>query len=117
MTSLADILARPPSYYLSEPMSLPSSPPDYHPHPISGERRIQASLLGRPRPTGTYRKQFGNVTLFLTEQPEDASVPSYSNGSESQVNGVIAFDNPKSREVVSEVYVMVCINLNLFIRT
>ncbi|KAF5372109.1 hypothetical protein D9758_005034 [Tetrapyrgos nigripes] len=75
-------------------------PPDYHSHPEGGEQCLGAATFPRARPTGTYVKKSKSMTIILTSQNPQASMPSYSrNGS---VNGFILIEN---RTSVTEVQV------------
>ncbi|KAL0571226.1 hypothetical protein V5O48_010733 [Marasmius crinis-equi] len=81
-----------PSYSVSQP------PPCYSCSLACGEQLIQRTPRVGSRPSGTFKKRSGGTTVLLTEQNDDATVPSY--GRHGSVNGLVAFEN---REHVTEV--------------
>ncbi|KAF5333013.1 hypothetical protein D9758_015189 [Tetrapyrgos nigripes] len=82
------------------PYSDASPPPSYSSNPACGEQSIQLSPRSRTRPTGTWTKKSGSVSLLLMGQDDKASSPSY--GRQGSVNGMITLDG---RDAVSEVTV------------
>ncbi|ESK95174.1 hypothetical protein Moror_13809 [Moniliophthora roreri MCA 2997] len=83
-----------PSYSVSSP------PPCYSSNLACGEQCIQHTPRCRLRPSGTFTKQSGRVTVVLTEQPNDATIPVF--GRHSPIQGVVSLEH---REVVTDVKV------------
>ncbi|KAG7088161.1 hypothetical protein E1B28_012183 [Marasmius oreades] len=86
----------PPSYCAQ----VVGPPPCYSCKLLFGEQLIQEtrSLQGLAR--GTFKKRCGGIVAALTEQEDDATIPTY--GRQSSVNGAVALDN---REGTTEVTV------------
>ncbi|THV02995.1 hypothetical protein K435DRAFT_716152 [Dendrothele bispora CBS 962.96] len=82
------------------PYSVASPPPSYSSDPACGEQSIQLSPRSRSRPTGTFTKKSGSVTVILMGQDENASTPTY--GRQDIVSGFLSLE---SREAISEVRV------------
>ncbi|KAK7028851.1 hypothetical protein VNI00_014864 [Paramarasmius palmivorus] len=83
-----------PSYTVSSP------PPCYSSNLACGEQCIQHTPRCGSRPSGTFTKQSGGVTVVLMEQHNDATIPMY--GRHGIVHGVVSLDH---REIVSDVRV------------
>ncbi|KAF9262856.1 hypothetical protein L218DRAFT_959687 [Marasmius fiardii PR-910] len=90
MTDPLDLLL--PTYTVSSP------PPSYSCALASGEQLIQRTPRARARPSGTFKKLSGGVTVALTEQEDDAVTPIYPRN--SPLNGAVALEH---RETVTEV--------------
>lgn len=96
-SDIASLALQLPSYD-----SVSSAPPRYSSDPTGGEQSIQLTPRCRPRPSGTFVKKDGRVTVTLVDQQEGATIPVF--GRQSLVNGFVSLS---SREAVSEVKVKV----------
>ncbi|KAL0570801.1 hypothetical protein V5O48_011152 [Marasmius crinis-equi] len=81
-----------PCYSVSQP------PPRYSCKLACGEKLIQRTPRIGSRPSGIFKKQSGGTTVVLTEQDDDATIPSINRP--GVVNGLVAFEH---REQVTEV--------------
>ncbi|KAF9262858.1 hypothetical protein L218DRAFT_367276 [Marasmius fiardii PR-910] len=86
----------PPSYPIDIPVLGP--PPCYSCRLPCGEQVIQETRSLHGLADGIFKKQSGGVTVILTGQQHDASIPTY--GRRSSVNGAVALDH---REGIAEV--------------
>ena len=75
----------------SLPSYAPGEPPLYSCPLLCGEQRLQETprVSRSLRPSGTYVKQAGNITITLFDQYEDALVPTYGRG--AVIGGAITF--------------------------
>ncbi|KAJ4469264.1 hypothetical protein J3R30DRAFT_3409741 [Lentinula aciculospora] len=77
-------------------------PPSYSLHSLDGEETLAQTCRfnSSSHSTGTFTKQYGDITVVLSEQDEDADVPSY--GRQGLVAGSIIFDSSlKTEDIVA----------------
>ncbi|KAJ3731370.1 hypothetical protein DFJ43DRAFT_1079887 [Lentinula guzmanii] len=80
------------------------SPPSYSPHILDGEETLARTCRfhSSSHATGTFTKHSGDVTVVLSEQDEDANVPSY--GRQGLLAGSIILDSSlKTEDIVAVV--------------
>lgn len=91
-------------YSSSLPIYSPPGPsPEYSSEPTCDEQTLQHTpRLTRPLPTGTFTQSSGKVTVTLSEQEDDAKIPSYCQ--RGLVQGTIHLED---RELISDVVLKV----------
>lgn len=83
------------------------SPPSYSAHTLDGEQVLAQTTRfhSSSHPTGTFTKHTGDITILLSEQDQDADVPSY--GRLGLLAGSISLDSSLKVEDIVEVVLKV----------
>ncbi|KAJ6562878.1 hypothetical protein DFH09DRAFT_1479060 [Mycena vulgaris] len=95
---MATTFLAPASSSVLPPYSPSPAVPSYSPEPAHDEQRVEHTPRTRLHPTGNYIAKSGRDAVVLTEQEENAKLPTY--GRHASINGFVTLED---RETVSQI--------------